>query len=91
MIIGINTDNQISSVSTDRITDRMLRIYKKKGGSLTWRLLQVFFTDGITEGFKTSAPYGDVTDSLMKMPIESLRDSKWQLRTVTCPVYRQTS
>jgi len=29
MIIGINTDGQIPSVSTDRITDRMLRIYKK--------------------------------------------------------------
>jgi len=91
MIIGINTDGQIPSVSTDRITDRMLRIYKKKGGLLTWRLLQVFFTDGITEGFKTSAPYGDVTDSPMKMPIESPRDSKWQLHTVTCPVYRQMS
>jgi hypothetical protein len=30
----------------------MLRIKKKEGGSLTWRLLRVFFTDRITEGFK---------------------------------------
>ena len=56
-----------------------------------WRLLRVFFTDGITDGFKTSAPYGDVTDSPMKMLTESLRDSKWQLLTVTCPVCRQRS
>jgi len=34
------------------------------------------FTDGITEGFKTSAPYGDVTDSPMQMLTESLRDKK---------------
>ena len=54
-------------------------------------VIAVFFIDGITEGFKTPAPYGDVTDSLMKMPIELPNDSKRQLRTVTCPVYRQTS
>jgi hypothetical protein len=49
------------------------------------------FTNGITEGFKTSATYGDVTDSSMKMPTESQRDVKRQLRTVTCPVCRQRS
>ena len=42
------------------------------------------FTDEITEGFKTSAPYGDVTDSPFKMPTESPRDSNWNLRTVSC-------
>jgi hypothetical protein len=62
---------------------------KKKGGSLTWRLLRVFFTDGITEEFKTSALYGDVTDSPMKMPTESLKDSKCQLRMVTWPIHRR--
>jgi len=61
----------------------MLRIKKKEGGSLTWRLLRVFFTDGITERFKTSAPYGDVIDSQMKMLMESPKDSKSQLRPVT--------
>jgi hypothetical protein len=25
----------------------------------------IFFTDGVTEGFKTSAPYTDMTDSPM--------------------------
>jgi hypothetical protein len=53
--------------------------------------LWVFFIDGITEGFKTSAPYGDVTDLPIKMPMESPRDSKRQHRTVTCPVCRQRS
>jgi hypothetical protein len=47
-------------MDTDGRIDRMLRI-KKKGGSLMWRLLRVFFIDGITEGFKTAAPYGDVS------------------------------
>jgi hypothetical protein len=32
------------------------------------------FTDGLTEGFKTTAPYGDVIDSPFEMPTESLRD-----------------
>jgi len=49
------------------------------------------FTDGITEGFKTAAPYGDVTDSPFEMPTESPRDSNRNLCTVTCPVYRQNS
>jgi len=60
--------------------------------SVRWRdRFTVVNTDGITKGFKTSAPYGDVTDSSMKMPTESLRDSKQQLRTVTCPICRQRS
>jgi len=55
---------------------------KKEGGSLTWRLFRVLFSDGITEGFKKSASYGDETGSPMNMPTESPRDSKRQLRTV---------
>jgi hypothetical protein len=46
------------------------------------------FTDGITEGFKTADPYGDVTASQFNMPTESPRDSKRNFHTVTCPVYR---
>jgi hypothetical protein len=87
VISSVYTDGQILSVYTDGITDEMLRI-KKKGGSLTWRLLRAFFTDEITEGFKTSAPYGDVTDSPMTMLTESLRDLKRSSIQVTCPVYR---
>jgi len=62
--------------------------FKKKDGSLTWRLLGVFFTDEITEGFKTSALYGDVSDSPMEMPTDSPRDSKRQLCMVTWPIHR---
>ena len=32
------------------------------------------FTDGITEGFKTAAPYGDVTNSPFELPTESSRN-----------------
>jgi len=49
------------------------------------------FTDGLTEGFKTTAPYGDVIDSPFEMPTESLRDLNRNLRIVTCPVYCQNS
>jgi hypothetical protein len=66
---SIDTDDQILSVYTDGITDGMLRI-KKKGRFADVGLLRVFFTDGIIEGFKMSAPYGDVTDSPMKMLTE---------------------
>jgi len=51
----------------------------------------VIFSDGITEGFKTAAPYGDVTGLPFKMPTELLRDSKRQIRKVTCPFCRQNS
>ena len=47
--------------------------------------------DRLTEGFKMLAPYGDVTDSPMKMPTDALTNSKRQHRTVTCPVCRQIS
>jgi hypothetical protein len=68
----------------------MFRI-KKKSDSLKWRFLRVIFSNGITEGFKTAAPYGDVTGSPFKMPTELPRDSKRQIRTVTCPFCRQNS
>jgi len=49
------------------------------------------FTDEITEGFKMVASYGDVTDLPFEMSTKSPRDSNQNLRTVTCPVYRQNS
>jgi len=48
----------------------------KKGGSLTWRFWQGYFTDGITDGFKMIALYSDMTGSPFKMPTESPRDLK---------------
>jgi len=50
--------------------------------------LRVFFTDEITEGFKTSAPYGDVTDSPMEMLTDSPRDLKRQLCKVAWLIHR---
>ena len=51
----------------------------------------MIFTDGITNGFKTAAPYGDVTGSPFKMLMELPRDSKWQIRTMTCWFFHQNS
>ena len=36
-------------------------------------------------------PYGDVTGSLLEIPTESPRDSKWKIHTVTCRFFRQNS
>jgi len=38
-----------------------------------------------------AGPYGDVTGSPLEMPTESLRDSKCQIRTVTCRFFHQNS
>ena len=67
--------------------DEIYRIKKKR----RFAVVDVFagdFTDGITEGFKTADPYGDVTASQFNMPTESPRDSKRNFHIVTCPVYR---
>jgi hypothetical protein len=41
------------------------------------------FTDEITEGFKSGAPYSDMTDSPSELTTKSPRDSNRDLRTVT--------
>ena len=89
VILLVDTDGQNPSVYTNEITNGMLRILKKR--AVRWRggYCGYFFTDRITKGFKTPAPYSDVTDSPMQMPMESPTDSKQQHRTVTCPVCRQ--
>jgi len=46
----------------------------------------VIVSDGITDGFKMAAPYGDVTGSPFNMPTELPRNLKLQIRTVTCHV-----
>ena len=35
------------------------------------------------------SPYSDMIDLPFKLPTESLRDLKWQIRTVTCQLFRQ--
>jgi hypothetical protein len=70
----VYTDGHIRSVFADGITDEIFRIKKKK----RFADVEVFagdFTNGITKGFKTAAPYVDVTDSPFEMPMESPRDS----------------
>jgi len=66
----------------------MFRI-KKKGGSLTWRLWRGYFYRRNHRWIQNDSPYSDVTGSPFKMPIESPRDSKLQIRTVTCRFFRQ--
>ena len=66
----------------------MFRI-KKKGGSLTWRLWRGYFYRRNHRWIQNDSPYSDVTGSPFKMPMESPRDSKWQIRTVTCRFFRR--
>jgi len=61
----------------------MFRI-KKKGGSLTWRFWRGYFYRWNHWRIQNDSPYSDVTGSQFKIPIESPRDLKWQIRTVTC-------
>jgi len=58
---------------------------KKKGGSLTWRFWRVILFRRI----QNDSPYSDVTGSPFKLPTDSPRDLKWQIRTVTCLCVRQ--
>jgi len=67
------------------MTDGIFRIKKKQFANV-----EVFAGD-FTEGFKMVASYGDVTDLPFEMSKKSPRDSNQNLRTVTCPVYRQNS
>ena len=62
---------------------------KKKGGSLTWRFWGVIFFPTDSKRQSVQCPYSDVTSSPFKLPMDSPRDLKWQIRTVTCLCFRQ--
>jgi hypothetical protein len=62
---------------------------KKKGGSLTWRFWRVMFFWRNHRRIQNDSPYSDVTGSPFKLPTDSPRDLKWQIRTVTCLCFRQ--
>jgi hypothetical protein len=51
----------------------------------------VFLTESPTDSKRQSVqcPYSDVTGSPFKLPTDSPRDLKWQIRTVTCLCFRQ--
>jgi len=56
---------------------------KKKGGSLTWRFWRVILFSTDSKRQPVQCPYSDVTGSPFKLPMDSPRDLKWQIRTVT--------
>ena len=58
---------------------------KKKDGSLTLRFWWVIFFRRI----QNDSSYSDVTGSPFKLPTDSPRDLKWQIRTVTCRCFCQ--
>jgi len=85
VIQSVTTDEKCPSVVTDWITDKKVSELKKKSGSLTWR----FWRGYCYRRIQNDSPYGDVTGSPFKVPTESPRDSKCQIRTVTCRFFRQ--
>jgi len=62
---------------------------KKKGGSLTWRFWRGYFYRKNHRRIQNDSTYSDVTGSPFKIPTESPRDSKWQIRMVTCRFFCQ--
>jgi len=84
VIQSVTTDWKFPSVVTDWITDGIVSELKK-GGSLTWRFWRVIFFWQI----QNDSPYSDVTGSPFKLPMDSPRDLKWQIHTVTCLCFRQ--
>ena len=66
----------------------MVRI-QKKGGSLTWRFWRVILFRRNHRRIQNDSPYSDVTGLPFKLPMDSPRDLKWQLRRVTCLCVRQ--
>ena len=62
---------------------------KTKDGSLTWRFWRGYFYRRNHRRIQNDSLYSDVTGSPFKMPTESPRDSKCQIRMVTCWFFRQ--
>jgi len=54
-----------------------------------WRFWRVFFFLRNHWRIQNDSPYSDVTGSLFKLPMDSPRDLKWQIRTVTCRCFCQ--
>jgi len=83
-----NSVGNYPSVLTDRITDGKVSELKK-GRSLMWRFWRVIFVRRNHRRIQNDSPYSDMTSSLFKLPMNSPRDLKWQIRTVTCLYFRQ--
>ena len=63
---SVYTNRLLRSVYTNDITDGLFIIKKRQFADV-----EVFagdFTNRLTEGFKSAAPYSDVTDPLSELP-----------------------
>jgi hypothetical protein len=63
---------------------KSFRIKKKRRVANVEVLAGYFF-----RWIQNASPYSDVTGSLFKLPTDSPRDLKWQIRTVMCRCFRQ--
>jgi len=66
----------------------MVRI-KKKRRVADVEVLAGYFLPTDSKRQPVQCPYSDATGSPFKLPTDSPRDLKWQIRTVTCLCFRQ--
>jgi hypothetical protein len=87
VIQSVTTDDKFPSVVTDWITDGKVSVIKKRRVADVEVLAGYFFRWNHRRIQKDS-PYNDITSSPFKLPTESPRDLKWQIRTVMCRLFR---
>ena len=75
----------IQSVTTDGKVSEL----KKKSWVADVEVLAGYFFRQTHRQIQNNSPYSDVTGLPFKLPTESPRDLKWQIRTVTCLCVRQ--
>jgi len=66
---------------------KSFRIKKKRVADV--EVLEGYFFWRNHQRIQNDSPYSDVTGSPFKLPMDSPRDLKWQIRTVTCRCFRQ--
>ena len=62
---------------------------KKRAGRWRGGFGGLFFFRRNHRRIQNDSPYSDVTGSPFKLPTDSPKDLKWQIRTVTCLCFRQ--
>jgi len=85
---SVTTDGKFLLVVTDWITDGKVFVVKKRRVADVEVLAGYFFWWN-HRWIQKDSPYNDVTGSPFKLPTESLRDLKYQIRTVMCRLFRQ--
>jgi hypothetical protein len=75
----------IQSVTTDGKVSEL----KKKSWVADVEVLAGYFFRQTHRQIQNNSPYSDVTGLPFKLPTESPRDLKWQIRTVTCRFFHQ--